>query len=664
MSIPRAKRTALGCAAVLTAAALSALAPGTAQATAPGEDGVIAGTTGIMVTLVNPDGTNSRYLNNRTAYQPAWSPDGSRIVVSGTDHAFDVLRADGTAPVRLPDAQGRNQGNAPTFTPDGRNVFFQANAPGKLNTQLYYVPSDGTRYPRALFAQDTGFCDGQPSVSSTWAIAFERSTPTSNDCSGTKSLWVFDNATGTAHKVVDDASHPDFSPDGSKIAFSRRVDNQDRVFTVNADGTGLQQIGVGSDPSWSPTGTRIAVGNGNSAGVSRIDVATGTSTLVSATLSNPVWQPARKDHVYRVYGDTAIETAVGASVFNFANASDPDPNVPKANVAVLTRADAYYDGLAGSALAGFKNGPMLLTPNYGLADAVSAELSRVLHPGATVYVLGGTDVMSGTIDNQVRALGFTPKRLAGDTVIETAKAIADEMTTTPKTILLATSNTYYDALSAGAAAAAAQDTVVLLTSIQGMPATTLNYLNSIDPSQVDVVTVGGPADEALNNAPLNWPAGSTYYSVVGDTAVDTASRLAEFWYAAPRAAAVATMATWQDALTGGSLIAGWGPVLLTSPGFLSSATADYLSDESASVSVAVLLGGEDALDPWVAERTGQVIGLDYDYTAMPDGVPAPPVSSRSIAPQKPAPLQQARPTAKDRADNGPHANTAPKKTVR
>ncbi|MGR7001740.1 hypothetical protein ACU686_33080 [Yinghuangia aomiensis] len=367
----------------MTAAALSALAPGTAQATAPGEDGVIAGTTGSMVTLVNPDGTNSRYLNNRTAYQPAWSPDGSRIVVSGTDHAFDVLRADGTAPVRLPEAQGRNQGNAPAFTPDGRNVFFQADAPGKLNTQLYYVPSDGTRYPRALFAQDTGFCDGQPSVSSTWAIAFERSTPTSNDCSGTKALWVFDNTHGDRlHKVADDASHPDFSPERaedlrSAAGWTTRTGSS----RYHADGTGLHEIGVGSDH------VLVAYrhpdrGRQRQQRRSLADRRRHRHVHAGSRRHSPI-RPGSRPARTTCTGPTATRPSKPPSAPRCSTSRtrpNPDPNVPKANVAVLTRADAYYDGLAGSALAGFKNGPMLLTPNYGLADAVSAELAGSCTP--------------------------------------------------------------------------------------------------------------------------------------------------------------------------------------------------------------------------------------------------------------------------------------------
>jgi Tol biopolymer transport system component len=56
---------------------------------------------------------------------------------------------------------------------------------------------------------------------------------------------------------------PAWSPDGSKIAFSRGI-NPGAIYTMNADGTGLalvSQNAIGIDdyaPSWSPDGTKIA----------------------------------------------------------------------------------------------------------------------------------------------------------------------------------------------------------------------------------------------------------------------------------------------------------------------------------------------------------------------------------------------------------------------
>ena len=56
-----------------------------------------------------------------------------------------------------------------------------------------------------------------------------------------------------------DNGRPDWSPDGTRIAFGSIKDGRSWVCVIDADGSGLRRLAEGSpDPDWSPDGSRIA----------------------------------------------------------------------------------------------------------------------------------------------------------------------------------------------------------------------------------------------------------------------------------------------------------------------------------------------------------------------------------------------------------------------
>lgn len=144
----------------------------------------------------------------------------------------------------------------------------------------------------------------------------------------------------------------------------------------------------------------------------------------------------------------AITQAVAVSTAAFASQS--------ALHAVVARADDYADALAGSALA-YGVGPLLFTGSTGpLASGTRHELRRVLPVGATVYLLGGTAALPASLDSELRALGFSPARLAGRSREETAVAVANEVARQQlpamSAALLATRGDWPDAVTGGALA--------------------------------------------------------------------------------------------------------------------------------------------------------------------------------------------------------------------
>jgi TolB protein len=117
-------------------------------------------------------------------------------------------------------------------------------------------------------------------------------------------------------KVFD--LNPDWSPDGTKIAFERDTDVSQEIFTMNADGSDLHQVTFDgfpgdTDPAWSPDGTRIAV--------ERFDMSAGRdglyifdadgSNFVQVTQNDargeyiePQWSPGGTELVFTIASDT------------------------------------------------------------------------------------------------------------------------------------------------------------------------------------------------------------------------------------------------------------------------------------------------------------------------------------------------------------------------
>ncbi|MFI6587329.1 cell wall-binding repeat-containing protein [Embleya sp. NPDC050493] len=584
--------------------------------------------------VVRADGAGTApFTPNGIDAVDAVSKDGKRLAgrSSGVnDRRIRTVDVDGTKPTNIV-IPGDLSGGNPVFSPDGSKLYLDGDVPDDHGNQarLLVAPADRDATAQPLLPAQAVSCDRFLSTS-TGRYAFTRTAPIGTRCDGASSVMLYTPETGAVEPAVElnDAGveapvggfFPSISPDGTRLAYMRMLPGDERAELRLLDLATKRSKALYEDSDmwaarWSPDGRYLAFGVFNTS--KRLDLVTGQVNSLGAGQTVPIWanRTVTPSVGVRVYGSNAITTGVATSRFKFDAAASAS-GARKANVAVLTRSDAFYDGLAGAGLAGAKGGPMLLTPKEGLAPAVSAELARILSPGATVYVLGDEGVVSAAVDTQIRALGLTPKRLAGNTVAETGVAIANELTSAPKEVFVATAAEYYDALAAGAAAGSTPGATVVFSWGNTLPAATANYLRGLDRTKTKVTAVGGPAVVALGSAAIGIDA-----TADGRTAPDTAKLLAEHAFTHPKAAALATMATWQDALTGGALIAGKGPLLLATQTALPQGSADYLTAEAASLDRVVAVGGSDVLNDAVAAQAASLTGPQgfHDFVDSPNG---------------------------------------------
>lgn len=292
----------------------------------------------------------------------------------------------------------------------------------------------------------------------------------------------------------------------------------------------------------------------------------------------------------RIAGADRYSTAVEISTKAFPATSA---------AAVLASGEQYPDALAGSALAGAIQAPLLLTRPSELPDAVQVELAR-LKP-AKVYVLGGTGAVSEAVVATVKGIAPTAEliRLGGSDRYDTAAKVATLVRSMKATgtALVVSGESWADA-AAVSPIAYRKGYPVLLVRRLSVPSATAAFLASAKPAQVQVVGGTGVVDASVESS-VGALAGGAVGRLAGDDRYGTAAAVARwalgegFTVSEPY---IATGLAFPDALTASALAGTRGfPLLLMKRDSVPAATAGFLREHRLSVSTLWLLGGVGAI---------------------------------------------------------------------
>jgi len=199
--------------------------------------------------------------------RPSFSPDGRSLAFCRQvyDHVYKLyvqplardLRPAGEPKQVTDHGYGYVDGN-PIWTPDGRELVYSAGRPNFL----WRVAASGRQTPRRLTYPAAAL---QPAIARTPPrLAYPWQVINTN-------LWRLDVHTGERKPLITSASsvfgqniHPQYSPDGHKIAFDSDRTGDREVWTCDANGSNCQQLTkfggpIGGTPRWSPDSRWIAL---------------------------------------------------------------------------------------------------------------------------------------------------------------------------------------------------------------------------------------------------------------------------------------------------------------------------------------------------------------------------------------------------------------------
>ena len=260
--------------------------------------------------VMNADGSGRRTLAQNAEWA-TWSPTGLQVAYGSVvvPRGIRVMNVDGTADRLLVEG-----GSYPVWSPLGTKIAYSKTTPGTTNTDIWSINVDGTGETRLTTDGTTDFGPDWSPDGSKIAFTTYRNV-TSGFAPFNTEIYVM-NADGSAQtrltNTLGEDWFPTWSPDGSKIAFSTNRDGHYQVYVMNADGSAPTNVSRSTAGEfvhdWQPT-LDLAL----SASLRPKTTRVGKTTAVTVSVRNGGPIPATDVRVtLRITGGAKVVTARAA----------------------------------------------------------------------------------------------------------------------------------------------------------------------------------------------------------------------------------------------------------------------------------------------------------------------------------------------------------------
>ncbi|MBQ6569537.1 MAG: cell wall-binding repeat-containing protein, partial [Clostridia bacterium] len=281
-------------------------------------------------------------------------------------------------------------------------------------------------------------------------------------------------------------------------------------------------------------------------------------------------------NITRLAGASRVDTAIEICKSGWS----------RTGTVILANGYSFADAMAGVPLSYALDAPILLTANDSSGLEANVKTAIVNTRAKNIIILGGTQAVSQSIENQLKKASYNVERVAGSSRYETSTAIAQKLYQVKgsygDTVFVASGSNYPDALAVSPVAAMLGDPIIYARPDATVDASAAQYFADSAAKKVVILggsgAVGSAAEDNIRTLGV-----TDVQRVYGASRYDTAMTIVNKYKSLFTTSdiAFATGVSFPDALAGGAFAAKKGmPVILIAEKTAPSGLSAYISSKN------------------------------------------------------------------------------------